>query len=152
MFSCFYWNEEFQHQQKSKQLTFPFPSLSGDNSSTGREISLRATVTLVLTNTEKAASTGFKSNLQLACLLYKQILVQPEFTTLGKTVHVRYKRGTGLICSVYFLKCVFDYLSTIKICSLGTDLIKEKSSFKKQQCQWEGFLAAIRACSEVVCT
>ena len=60
----------------------------------------------------------------------QKILVQTELTTLGKTVHVRYKRATGLICSASFLKCVFNYLSTLQICSLHTDLIKKRVLLK----------------------
>lgn len=59
-------------------------------------------------------------------------------------MHVRYKRGTVLICSAYFLTCVFDYLSTIQICSLGTDLIEKRVLVKssnvseKDSCQLLG--------------
>lgn len=60
----------------------------------------------------------------------QKLIVQSELAMLGKTVHVRYKRGTGLICSAPFLTCVFDYLSTIQICSLHTDLIKKRVLLK----------------------
>lgn len=60
----------------------------------------------------------------------QKILVQSELATLGKTVHVRYKRDTGLICSASFLACVFDYLSTIQICSFHTDLLRKRVLLK----------------------